>query len=362
MTLKTVSRRNFLATSAAGFTAAGSFASPALASGVREWKMVTSWPKNAPGVGVTAERLAQRITEMSGGRLTVKLYAANEIVPPLEVFDAVGRGTAELAHTASFFWQGKAKASVFFTTLPFGLAPHEHMAWIYQGGGQELWDKLYQPFDIKPFMAGNSGSQMGGWFKDEIRSLADMRGVKIRSAGLGGDLFEQLGATSVLLAPGDIYPGLQSGLVDAVEYLGPWSDRAFGFFKAAPNYYWPSFNKPNGTAECLVNRTAYNGLEEDLKAIVANACAAENAFGLSEADWENARALRELAANEAVKIREFPADLLKRAAEIAPDLIRGFVTGDPHAEDILASYEQARTLSRGWSKVGRQAFFAARDL
>lgn len=361
MTKQSLSRRKLLAASAVGTASAGLFPAPALASGKKQWKMVTSWPKGAPGVGVTAQRLADRITVMSDGKLTVKLYAAGELVPALEVFGAVGSGTAELAHTASFFWQGKAKASVFFTTVPFGLTALEHMAWINQGGGQELWDKLYQPFDIKPFMAGNTGIQMGGWFKKEITSLADLRGVKIRSAGLGGDLYEELGATAVLLAPGDIFPGLQNGLIDAAEFLGPWSDRAFGFYKAAPYYYWPSFNKPNGTAECLVNRTAYEDLSDDLKAVVANACQSENAIGLSESDWENARALDDLVRNKQVKVREFPKDLLSRARELTPGLLDKFVAGDPMAEEILPSYRTALSLSESWSRVSRQAFFAARD-
>ncbi len=361
MTEKSLSRRKFMAASGLGVAGAGLFSTPAISSGARQWKMVTSWPKGAPGVGVTAQRLADRITTMSGGKLTVKLYAAGELVPALEVFGAVGGGTAELGHTASFFWQGKAKASVFFTTVPFGLTALEHMAWINQGGGQELWDKLYQPFDIKPFMAGNTGIQMGGWFKKELNSLDDMRGVKIRSAGLGGELFEALGATSVLLPPGDIYPGLQNGLIDAAEFLGPWSDRAFGFYKAAPYYYWPSFNKPNGSAECLVNRTAFEGLSDDLKAVVANACQSENAFGLSESDWENARALDDLIENKNVKVRQFPADLLERARELTPELIDNFVSGDAMAEEILASYRTALSLSKSWSRVSRQPFFAARD-
>lgn len=361
MSKTSLTRRKFLAAGGAGALGAGFAVSPAIASGAREWKMVTSWPKGAPGVGVTAQRLADRITLMSGGKLTVKLYAAGELVPALEVFGAVGGGTAELGHTASFFWQGKAKASVFFTTVPFGLTSLEHMAWINQGGGQELWDKLYQPFDIKPFMAGNSGMQMGGWFKREIKSLDDLRGIKIRSAGLGGDLYEKLGATAVLLPPGEIYPGLQSGLVDAVEFLGPWSDRAFGFYKAAPYYYWPSFNKPNGTAECLVNLQAYDSLDDDLKAVVANACQAENAVGLTEAEWENARALADLVANNKVEVREFPADLISKAKELTPALIDGFVAGDAMAEEILKSYRAALDLSQSWSRVGREAYFAARD-
>lgn len=360
MSKTSLSRRNFLSVGG-GALGAGLLAAPAIASGAREWKMVTSWPKGAPGVGVTAQRLADRITAMSGGKLKVNLYAAGELVPALEVFGAVGSGTAELGHSASFFWQGKAKASVFFTTVPFGLTSLEHMAWINQGGGQELWDRLYQPFDIKPFMAGNSGMQMGGWFKKEINSLDDLRGVKIRSAGLGGDLFGKLGATAVLLPPGEIFAGLQSGLVDAVEFLGPWSDRAFGFYKAAPYYYWPSFNKPNGTAECLVNRTAYEALDDDLKAVVANACQAENAIGLSEAEWENARALADLVTNRKVEVREFPADLLQKAKVLTPALIDGFVAGDTLAEEILTSYRAALSLSQGWSRVGRDAYFNARD-
>ncbi|MBO0332809.1 TRAP transporter substrate-binding protein [Sneathiella sp. CAU 1612] len=361
MTKQPFSRRKFLAASSVGVASAGLFPAPALASGKRQWKMVTSWPKGAPGVGVTAQRLADRITAMSDGKLSVKLYAAGELVPALEVFGAVGGGTAELGHTASFFWQGKAKASVFFTTVPFGLTALEHMAWVNQGGGQELWDKLYQPFDIKPFMAGNTGIQMGGWFKKEITSLDDIRGVKIRSAGLGGDLFEELGATAVLLAPGDIFPGLQNGLIDAAEFLGPWSDRAFGFYKAAPYYYWPSFNKPNGTAECLVNRTAFEELSGDLKAVVANACQSENAIGLSESDWENGRALDDLVQNKKVNLREFPKDLLARARELTPGLLDKFVAGDPMAEEVLSSYRTALALSESWSRVSRQAFFAARD-
>ncbi|MZR29856.1 TRAP transporter substrate-binding protein [Sneathiella litorea] len=361
MTKPSLSRRKFLATSGLGAAGVGLLPTPAIASGARQWKMVTSWPKGAPGVGVTAQRLADRITTMSGGKLTVKLYAAGELVPALEVFGAVGGGTAELGHTASFFWQGKAKASVFFTTIPFGLTALEHMAWINQGGGQELWDRLYQPFDIKPFMAGNTGIQMGGWFKKEVRSLDDLRGIKIRSAGLGGDLFEELGATSVLLAPGDIFPGLQNGLIDAAEFLGPWSDRAFGFYKTAPYYYWPSFNKPNGTAECLVNRTAFEELSDDLKAVVANACQSENAIGLSESDWENARALEDLVSNKNVQVREFPKDMLHRAKALTPDLLDKFVAGDAMAEEILTSYRTALSLSESWSRVSRQAFLAARD-
>lgn len=359
-----LSRRNLLKTASVAapvVAAATILGSTARAADRLNWKMVTSWPKGAPGVGTTAQRLADRITAMSGGKLTVKLYGAGELVPPLEVFGAVGEGVAELGHTASFFWQGKARASVFFTTIPFGLTSGEHAAWVNQGGGQALWDKLYAPFNIKPFMAGNTGIQMGGWFKKEITSLKDLRGLKIRSAGLGGEIYKQMGATAVLLPPGEIYSGLRSGVVDAAEFLGPWSDRAFGFYKAAPYYYWPTFNKPNGSAECLINKAAFDALSPDLQAIVQNACEAENAYALSESDWENARALANLTEEKKAQVREFPSDIMAKAKSLTPGILDKFVWGDPLAEEILSSYRQAIALSETWAKVGRQAFLNARD-
>ncbi|MCR9212912.1 MAG: TRAP transporter substrate-binding protein [Proteobacteria bacterium] len=363
MTIQKYTRRGLIKGAGVAGAAAGAslLSTPAIASDIIEWSMVTSWPKGAPGVGITAQRLADRITAMSGGQLRVKLYAAGELVPALEVFGAVGNGTAQIGHTASFFWQGKAKASVFFTTVPFGLTALEHMSWINQGGGQGLWDDLYAPFGLKPFMAGNTGIQMGGWFKQEINSLDDLKGLKIRSAGLGGDLYEAMGATAVLLPPGDIFSSLRSGVVDAAEFLGPWSDRAFGFYKAAPYYYWPTFNKPNGSAECLVNKAAYEALSDDLQAVVQNACAAENAFGLSESDWENTRALADLVSTKKAIIKEFPADVIAKAKSLTPDIMDKFVWGDPAAEKILSEYRKAVKLSESWSRVGRQAFLTARD-
>ena len=160
----------------------------------KRWRMVTSWPKRLPGPGMSAERVAERIKALSGGRLEITVSAAGEVVPAFEVLDAVGGGVAEMGHTASFFWQGKEPAAVFYTTVPFGLTPNEHVAWVDAGGGQALWDELYAPFGVKPFMAGNTGVCMGGWFRREIKSRDDIRGVKIRSLGLGGEVYRRLGA------------------------------------------------------------------------------------------------------------------------------------------------------------------------
>lgn len=345
----------------AGAAAAAALAAPGLAQGATQWRMVTSWPKNLPGPGVTAERLAKRISAMSDGRLAVRVYAAGELVGGLQVFDAVAEGTADMGHTASFFWQGKIKPAVFFTAVPFGLTVPEHMAWIYHGGGQALWDELYGSFDIKPFMAGNTGMSMGGWYRREVNTLDDLRGLKLRMPGLGGEVMRRLGATPVSVPPSDIMSALQSGLIDGTEFLGPWSDLALGFYKVAPYYYWPGFHEPNGTGEALISAKAWNGLPDDLKAVVDNACAAENAFAVAETAWENAIALDALISEHGVSVRPFPDEVLKAARAASEEVLAGFAEQDELANRIFRSFVEARKQAIGWSRVSTQAFLAARN-
>lgn len=355
-------RRQFVTASAAATAVSTtSLATPALASGVTEWRFVTSWPKNLPGPGVTARRLAERIDVMSNGRLKLRLFAASELVPALEVFDAVSNGAAEMAHTAALFWQGKAAAAPFFTAVPFGLAPVEHVAWVEHGGGQELWDELYAPFKLKPFMAGNTGFQMGGWYKRPVNSLEDFKGLKIRMPGLGGQVLEKLGAAPVTIAPGEILPALQSGVIDATEFLGPFSDMAMGFHKAVKHYYWPGFHEPNGTGEALISLDAWNALDDDLKAIVENACRAENAYALSEAEWQNASALKRLQEEFQVNVRPYPAEILDAARIASKEVMDGFITKDDLSARIYASMTAAKNRLGPWSRVSQAAFFNARD-
>lgn len=355
-----INRRRLIATGAAG-AAGAAFPRPALAQGRIEWRMVTSWPKNLPGPGISADRLASRIGALSGGRLTVRLYAAGELVPGFEVFDAVAGGVAEMAHTAAFYWSGKIPAAVFFTTVPFGLTPPEHVAWIEHGGGQELWDRLYRPFGLKPFMAGNTGFQMGGWFARPIRSLDDISGIKIRAAGLGAEVYRALGATAVSMPPGEIMPALQSGLVDAVEFLGPFSDVAMGFQKVAPHYLGPTFNKPNGTGEAIVSIRALEALPGDLQAMVAAACREEAALGLAEADWMNGAALQRLAADPGVTVSTFPDDVLAAARRAADQLFADLSAQSADTAAVLASYAAARRTLGRWSSASIAPFLAARS-
>ena len=253
-------RRQF--TFAAGASAAGLIAAPAIArADMLKWRMVTSWPKRLPGprhVG-RAHRHAASAT-LSGGRIDITVYAAGEVVPAFEVLGAVGNGVADIGHSAAFYWQGKMPAAAYFTTVPFGLTPSEHVAWIEAGGGQALWDELYAPFGVKPFMAGNTGVCMGGWFRHEIKSVADLRGLKLRSLGLGGEVYRRLGATPQTTPPSEILTSLQSGVLDGAEFVGPGTDIALGLYRVAPFYYYPGFNKPNGTGECIVALKVWNAL------------------------------------------------------------------------------------------------------
>ncbi|MBW3568443.1 MAG: TRAP transporter substrate-binding protein, partial [Proteobacteria bacterium] len=192
------------------------------------WKMVTTWPENFPGLGTGAARLAEMITTMSGGRIRVKVYAGGELVPPLETFDAVSRGTVELGHGAAYYWKGKSRAAQFFAAVPFGMNAQEMNAWLYYGGGIELWKKVYEPFGIIPAPAGNTGVQMGGWFNREIRSVADLDGLRMRIPGLGAEVLERAGGVPVTLPGGEIFTSLKTGVIDATEWVGPWNDLAFG--------------------------------------------------------------------------------------------------------------------------------------
>ncbi|MES0882607.1 TRAP transporter substrate-binding protein [Roseibium sp. SCP14] len=356
-----INRRSLLGSSVAVGSAA--LAAPAIAEekATIEWKMVTSWPKNLPGPGVTAQRIVDQVARMSGGRFQIRLYSAGELVPALEVFDTVAAGTAQMAHTASFFWQGKIPASVYFTAIPFGLLPHEHISWIEQGGGQALWDELYAPFGLKPVMAGNTGVQMGGWYKKHINGLDDLKGLKIRMPGLGGEVMRRLGATPVSLPPGELFQALQSGVLDATEFLGPWSDRAMGFQKVAKNYYSPGFHEPNGTGEAIFNQVALDGLPEELRAIVLEACRAENGRALAESDWENAGSLQLLQEEDGVTVKPYPDEVLNALRETTAIVLAETGERDPLSKRIYESHMAARQRLAPWSDVAMRRFMAARD-
>ncbi len=350
-------RRNFTL----GVAAAGLIAAPAIARAqTQTWKMVTSWPKRLPGPGMSAERIATRIRALSGGRIDITVYAAGEVVPAFGVLDAVGNGVADIGHSAAFYWQGKMPAAAFFTTVPFGLTPSEHVAWIEAGGGQALWDALYAPFGVKPFMGGNTGVCMGGWFRRELKGLADLRGLKLRSLGLGGEVYRRLGATPQTTPPAEILTSLQSGVLDAAEFVGPGTDIALGLYRVAPFYYYPGFNKPNGTGECIVALKVWNALSDELKAIVAHACAAEANYALAEMERLNAAALDALVKQHNVKLTAFPADLVAAARKQSDDVLGELSQRNAVTAKVHDSYTAFRASTAPWSRVSIEAVLGAR--
>ena len=359
--MTTISRRNLVR--GGGLGALGVLAAPSVArAATARWRMVTSWPKRLPGPGMSAERIAERIAALSGGRLQIQVHAAGEVVPAFEVLDAVGSGVAEIGHTASFFWQGKQPAAVFYTTVPFGLTPGEHVAWIEAGGGQALWDEIYAPFGVKPFMGGNTGVCMGGWFRRELASLDDLKGLKLRTLGLGGEVYRRLGATPQTTPPGEILTSLQSGVIDGAEFVGPGSDIALGLYRVAPFYYGPGFNKPNGTGECLVSLKAWSALDADLKAIVAHACAAEATYALAEMERLNAEALAALTERHGVKLRSFPGEIVAAARRHADAVVDEVAGRTEAARKVRDSYVAFRARTAQWSRISLQAVMGVRGV
>lgn len=340
------------ASSGGGKTAAAEF----------KWKMVTTWPPNFPGLGTGALHFAETIEKCSNGRIKVKVYGANELVPALEVFDAVSRGTAELGHAGAYYWKGKTESASFFSAVPFGLTATEMNAWLYFGGGLELWREAYAPFGVLPAPCGNSGCQMGGWFNKEIRSVADLKGLKMRIPGLGGEVLARAGATSVTLAGGEIFTALQTGTIDAAEWVGPYNDLAFGLYKAAKYYYYPGWHEPGSTLECLINQKAFDALPKDLQAIVLTAAQATNDRMLAEFNARSPAALAALVNEHKVELRAFPNDVLKLLRELSNDVVREKAAKDPMFKKVYDSFVRFQSEVIPWTRIGDQAFIAARAL
>ena len=361
-------RREFVKTAGVGGAVAGaslaasSLPAPAIAQGVKQFKMVTAWPKNFPGLGTGAERLAQRITTMTGGQVEVKVFAAGELVPAFQSFDAVSSGNAEMSHSASYYWQGKSPAFNFFTAVPFGLTANEHAAWIVYGGGQELWDEVAAPFDIKPFLRASTGPQMGGWFRREINTLDDYKGLKFRMPGLGGEVLRRLGAAVVNLPGGEIFPALQSGTIDGTEWVGPWHDLAFGFYKVAQYYYWPGWHEPGTTGDVMINLRAWEGLTEEQKAIFEAAIAAEAWQEFADFNAHNADSLKVLINEHGVQLRRFPDELLGQIGQVAEEVVADVGTSDAMTTKVYESYLAFRENSVGWGRLSDQGYLAARAL
>ncbi|MEM8935394.1 MAG: TRAP transporter substrate-binding protein [Pseudomonadota bacterium] len=326
----------------------------------RELKMVTTWPKDFPGLGSAAERTAQFITELSGGAMRVRVFAAGELVGAFESFDAVSTGAADIYHGAEYYWVGKSPAFAFFTAVPFGMTADEINAWTEFGGGQELWDELAAPFNIKPFAAGNSGHQLAGWFKRPINSLEDMRGMKVRMPGLGGEVLRRVGASAVAISGGEIYQALQSGAIDGAEWVGPWNDLAFGFHRETKYYYWPGFHEPGAQLSAGFRLDLWNELTLQERTIIASACARAYHMSLAEYMHNNAVALEQLINEHNVELRQIPDDVMQALAEATREVLLETAASDDMTQRVFDSYKASLERSQSWGGIADEAFMAAR--
>jgi len=358
-------RREFLRHASAGSLLAGSalsVSSIAKAKTKYKWKMVTTWPKNFPGLGTGANLLARLITEMSDGRIEVKVYGAKELVPAFEVFNAVSSGNAEMGHGAAYYWKGKSEAAQFFSAVPFGLNAQEMNSWLYYGGGMQLWEEIYSEFNLIPAAAGNTGVQMGGWFNREIKSLSDLKGLKMRIPGLGGEVLKRAGGTPVSLPGGEIYTSLQSGAIDATEWVGPYNDLAFGFYKVARYYYYPGWHEPGTTLEAIVNKQAFAKLPGDLQSIVMGACKIANQDMLAEYTARNNEALQTLVHTHKVRLKSFPNDVLKKLHTLSDDVLTELAAKDKHSAKVYKSFRKFREQVMDWHNISELAYYNARNL
>ena len=321
------------------------------------WKMVTTWAPNFPVVGEGCNLFAEWVKEMSGGAMEIQVFGGGELVPALETFEAVSNGVAELGHGAAYYWAGTVPAGQFFSTVPFGMNGQQMNAWLTNGGGLELWEELYQPFDLLPIPAGNTGVQMGGWFNKEINSIQDLKGLKMRIPGLGGKVLDKAGGSPVLVAGGEIYTNLERGVIDATEWIGPYHDYLKGLYQIAKYYYYPGWHEPGTTLELLVNRSRYEALPKELQEIIRTAAYRQNVWVLSEFEAKNAVYLQKLLKEENVDMRPFPDDVLQQLKNYTREVLEEMTADDPVSKKIYDAYRAFQDGANNWAKVSEQVYY-----
>jgi TRAP-type mannitol/chloroaromatic compound transport system substrate-binding protein len=353
-----VSRRSLLAAGGAGAL----LVAPRVArsqSAARELRMATAWPKGSAGLGVNAQRLADTIEIMSAGRLKVRVFAAGELVPALAAFDAVSDGRADMMHSTPHFAAGKNPVFRFFGNVPFGLTAHEHAGWLRFGGGQALWEEAYAKAGVQPLLAGTTGPQAGGWFKKEIKSLDDLKGIKMRAGGMGGDVLRRLGVDAILTPPGEIAAAMASGRLDAVEWNGPWNDREAGLHKLAPFYYMPGVLEIGPMLEASINKAVFASLSADLQEVIRRAAAASAFETYCDFTYHNA-VNYEILLKEGVQMRTFPADVVRAKAEASEAMLREIAQQGDLSRRVYDSFVAYRRAAGRYAEVSDLAQHQAR--
>ena len=326
-----------------------------------KWRLVTSWPKNYPGLGMAPEKIANLVEEMSNGQMQITVYGAGEQVPAFGVFDAVSSGSHQMGHSGGYFWKGKVPAAQFFTSVPFGLTADEINAWVNRGGGLELWREIYEPFNIYPIPAGNTGTQMFGWFNKEINSLEDVKGLKMRIPGIGGEVLKEAGGIPVTLPGGELFTALQTGVIDATEWVGPYNDLTFGFHQAAKYYYYPGWHEPGPMLELLINMDAWNSLPKHLQVIIETATKAVNQDTLDEYLARNNQALTELVEVHGVELRKLPDDVIEEFRAISNEILSDLAEEDEVIGKVYDSYIEFKNNVTEYHKISEDSFIEARN-
>ncbi len=322
-------------------------------------KLAETWGPNFPIFGDTSQNLAAMVEKMSGGRLTIEIDSANKHKAPFGIFDMVKSGQYDMGHSASYYWKGKIPATMYFTTMPFGMIASEQFAWFYYGGGMDLMQELYAPHNLLSFPGGNTGNQMAGWFQKEINSVADLQGLKIRIPGFAGEVLAQLGAAPTNIPPGELYTALERGTIDAVEWVGPSLDLRMGFHKIAP-YYYTGWNEPAAELQFLVNKKTFESLPADLQEIlrVAMQAAAYNMYAHStHASAENWSSM--LTEFPAIQVRTFPQDVMEALKTANVKLLEESAAADPFAAKVLASQKAYLAKVRQWTSMSDLAYLTS---
>jgi TRAP-type mannitol/chloroaromatic compound transport system substrate-binding protein len=322
-----------------------------------EWKMVTTWPPNLPVLQTGAERFAKRVGEATGGQIKIEVYAGGELVPPLGVFDAVSEGTVECGSGASYYWAGKVPAAQWFAAVPFGFNAQGINAWFYSGGGLQLWEEVYAPFNVIPRPQGNTGVQMGGWFRKEMNTIDDYKGLKMRIPGLGGKVVSKAGGTVVLLPGGEIFTSLERGVIDATEWVGPMHDLRMGFYKAAKYYYYPGWHEPGTCLEVMFNKKAYEALPVELQQILDAVAAETNIWSLSEFEAGNGAALQTLISDHDVNLVRFPDQLMEDLRKLANETLEEEADKDPMSRKVHDAFKKFKAQVGVWGTVSEEAYY-----
>ena len=321
-------------------------------------KLATSWPAHFPIMGVGVERFAQRVKDVSGGSLEIKLYPKNTLVPALAVFDACSSGQIDAFHSGPYYWKGKNSAFSLYSGIPFGFTAEEINSWMLFGGGLELWREQYAKYNLHPFMGGNTNIQMGGWFRKPIESLKDMQGLKMRIPGLGGEVFAKMGVNPILLPAGEIYTSLERGVIDATEWVGPALDIKMGFYKVAP-YYYSGWHEPGSILELTFNKQSFNKLSFEHQSIIEVCSSEMNSNMTSEFHAENIKALAKLKELD-INILQYPKDVTDAGKVALKEVILELSTKNSDFKKVYNSIEQHLNLSKEWSDISLRYFLNER--